>query len=373
MFRYLFAFLLLTHGLIHLMGFVSQWHLTVTTPMTGKTLIPISADVGTLLTRLWLVTCLGFLLALVGYLLRHEGWLAVTACSVSLSQVLIIIYWPDAKAGTLVNVFIATVLGLTYARTHFDQTTDEEAREVLAQPAVRQEVVTEKMLTGLPTPVQQWLTASGVVGHERIHTVRLRQRGLMRTSPNGNWMPTSAEQYFSVDRPGFVWKADVRMMRFLPLAGRDKYVDGRGNMLIKALSVVPVVDAADAKTDQGTLLRYLGEICWFPAAALSPYIAWQPIDDTHAQATMTYKGVTARATFAFDAQHRLVSVSALRYMGGGNKGTLQQWYIPSHAWKTLHGVTIPVKGDVTWQLPTGDFTYYQWEITDIDYNVHDLY
>ena len=66
-------------------------------------------------------------------------------------------------------------------------------------------------------------------------------------------------------------------------------------------------------------------------------------------------------------------MSALRYMGGGDKGTLQKLYIPVRAWRTIHGVTIPVQGEVIWQLPTGDFTYYQWEITDIDYNVPMLY
>lgn len=144
------------------------------------------------------------------------------------------------------------------------------------------------MLAGLLIPVQQWLRASRVVGHERIHTVRLRQHGLMRTSPPGNWMPTEAEQYVNVNEPGFVWKADVRMLRFLPLAGRDTYLGGRGNRLIKAFSAVPIVDAADAKTDQGTLLRFLGELCWFPSAALSPYLTWQAIDNQHTQAIMTY-------------------------------------------------------------------------------------
>lgn len=164
MFRYLFAFLLLIHGLIHLMGFVSQWHLTASNPMTGKTLIPVSAVMSTFLTRLWLVTCLGFLLALIGYLLRREGWLAVTACCVILSQVLIVIYWPDAKAGTLVNLLIATVLGLTYAHTRFGQTIDDEVRDLLRQPINNQGVVSNEMLTGLPIPVQGWLLASGVVG-----------------------------------------------------------------------------------------------------------------------------------------------------------------------------------------------------------------
>ena len=72
--------------------------------------------------------------------------------------------------------------------------------------------------------------------------------------------------------PEFIWRVRVQMMHVLPVAGRDSYVDGRGRMLIKLGSVVPVVDAADEKIDQGALLRFLGEIVWFPAAALSPYI-----------------------------------------------------------------------------------------------------
>ncbi|MCY7350901.1 MAG: hypothetical protein LH606_09560 [Cytophagaceae bacterium] len=373
MLRYLFAFLLLVHGLIHLLGFVKQWHLTTISQMSGKTLIPIAESTSKLLGLGWLLACLGFGLALVGYWLRRDWWLAATFSSIVLSQALIIFYWPDAKAGTIANACIAVVLVLTYAQLHFSRQADEQSRQLLSESALNQEIVTPEMLAGLPTPVQQWLTASGVVGKERVHTVRLRQRGLMRTSPTGAWMHTEAEQYFGVDRPGFVWKANVQMMGFLPLAGHDSYAGGKGRMLIKALSVVPVVDAADAKTDLGAMLRYLSEMCWFPSAALSPYITWQAIDTSHAQATMTDKGMTVKAVFAFDEQHRLGSITANRYYGGGEAGKLESWYIPARAWKTMHGVTIPVKGDVIWKLPAGDFNYFQWEITDIDYNKPMLY
>lgn len=373
MIRFALTSLLLVHGLIHGLGFLNQLHVVPIDSMSGKSLIPLSERVSKGLGVLWLVAGLGFGVAAITYWLGRERWLSIAFFSLLLSQLLIILYWSDAKAGTILNGVLAAILGLAYAQAHVERTADAEAQQLLQQPVTLPGVVTPAMTETLPTPVKNWLLASGVVGKERIHTVRLRQRGLMRTRPDGGWMPTEAEQYFSVDQPGFVWKADVRLFAFLPLAGRDKYANGKGNMLIKALSIVPVVNAADTKTDQGTMLRFLGEMCWFPSAALNPYITWKAVNETQAEATMTYKGVSAKALFTFDDQHRLVGVTANRYKGGGPEGKLETWHIPARAWKTLNGITIPVKGDVVWQLPTGDFTYYQWEIIAIDYNRPEVY
>ena len=110
MLRYLFSFLLLVHGLIHLLGFVHQWHLARISQMTGKTLIPVSESASKLLGLCWLLACLGFGLALVGYWPRRDWWMAAALGSVILSQMLIILYWPDAKAGTVANVVIIVVM-----------------------------------------------------------------------------------------------------------------------------------------------------------------------------------------------------------------------------------------------------------------------
>lgn len=373
MLRFLFASLLLIHGLIHALGFVNQWVVASGTQLSGKSLITMSAGTTKLMGILWLLTGLCFLWATVAYWLQSQWWPTVALFSVALSQGLIILYWPDAKAGTVANVLIALVLGLVYAHDRFESRADQEIRQWLLPTTTDKSVVTQEMLTPLPRPVQQWLMASGVVGQRLIHTVRLQQKGLMRTSPGGTWMPTTAEQYIHVDEPGFVWKADVRMFSFFPLAGLDTYVNGKGNMQIKGLSFIPIVNASGAKTDQGELLRYLSEMCWYPSAALRSYIHWQSIDANRAQATMRYKGVTASAIFTFDTQHRLVSVAAKRYKGNEAQSQLEDWYIPVRAWKSMDGITIPVNGDVIWKLPAGDFTYYQWKITAIDYNRPVLY
>lgn len=373
MLRFLFASVLLIHGLIHVLGYVNQWVLATGTQLSGKTIIAVSPGTSRLLGILWLLTGLGFLLTLVAYWLQLKGWTTIALVCVILSQVLVIFYWPEAKAGTVVNVLLGMAVGMTIAHNRFEQYANQQAQQLLHQPVAEKQVITPEMLVHLPMPVQQWLTASGVVGKEWVHTVRLQQKGLMRTSPDGTWMPTNAEQYIDVDKPGFVWKADVRLFSFLPLAGLDQYTDGKGNMQIKGFSFIPIVNASDTKTDQGELLRYLSEMCWYPSAALSPFINWQSINANQAQATMQYKGVTASALFTFDEQHRLVSVAAKRYKGNEADSQLEDWYIPARAWKAMQGVTIPVKGDVIWKLGTGDFDYYQWEITDIDYNKPILY
>ena len=96
-------------------------------------------------------------------------------------------------------------------------------------------------------------------------------------------MPFSASQTFP-SRPSGVHLAhagghDAR----ISFLGRDAFLQGQGHMLIKILGWIPVADASGPTTDQGTMLRYLGETVWFPAGALHPAIAWEQIDDTRAR------------------------------------------------------------------------------------------
>jgi hypothetical protein len=181
-------------------------------------------------------------------------------------------------------------------------------------------------------------------------------------------MPVVAQQYFSVDPPAFVWSVKAKMMGVLPIAGRDRYADGRGHLLIKVGSVFTVADGVGPEVDQGTMLRYLGEIVWFPSAALSDYISWEAVDERSARATMRYAGVTAAAVFAFDERGRFVSLTADRYMSADGGARLEKWVIPATDWRTVRGIEIPVRGNAVWKLASGDFDYYRWEILDVEIN-----
>jgi hypothetical protein len=113
-------------------------------------------------------------------------------------------------------------------------------------------------------------------------------------------MPATAEQWFTVEPPAFIWQVDARLFGALPIVGRDLFAHGHGEMRIKAAALVTIVNASDAKIDHGALLRFLGEMVWFPSAAVQPYVTWKAIDATSAHATIQQGELTATAVFEFD-------------------------------------------------------------------------
>lgn len=255
----------------------------------------------------------------------------------------------------------------------FSQKVKKEVKELFNGVENKNEIITKEDLAGLPACVQRWLEYSQVLGKEEIVAARSKQSAVMRTEAGKPWMPTEAEQYFTVQEPGFIWKAKIKAAPLVHIAGRDMYYEGRGNMLIKVLSLVTVADARGKEMDQGTMLRYLAETVWIPSAALSSYIEWEEIDANSAKATMSYKGVTASGVFTFNDKGEAVNFVAERYMDVKGKYVLETWSIPMGDYKEFSGIKIPTKGQVTWKLKTGDFNWYNFQIKEMEYNKPELY
>lgn len=229
------------------------------------------------------------------------------------------------------------------------------------------DVVTEQELAVLPEPVRRWLRWAGVVGTERPRTVRLTQEGRFRLGSDRAWMPFTAEEFFSTDPPGFVWRTSMRMAPGIDIVGRDRYADGRGSIEMRLLGLIPVAQAKGDQLDQGALPRYLNETMWFPAAALGPAIRWTAIDADSARATISDDDATASAIFLFDAQGRPVDMRAERYDMGSGK--LARWSTPLSAYGEFGGIRIPTEGQGVWKYEGGDFSYIELRITDVEYNL----
>lgn len=268
--------------------------------------------------------------------------------------------------GTVI-VLVVTTAGVADALYARQLNRDVDQLFARANASAEPAVVTEAGLATLPAPVQRWLRWAQVVGKPVPQTVRLQQDGQFRTSENGGWMDFDANQYYTTDAPGFVWTVSMRMMPLVTIRGRDQYIGGTGDIQMKALSIVPVAQKRGGGLDQGAMLRYLGEIIWFPAGAISPYIAWSPIDATHARATMTYQSMTASAVFTIDAEGRPVDVSADRYNDA--KGQNVPWSGRSYRFGELNGMQVPTSGDGVWHYPSGDYVYITWHITRIEADV----
>lgn len=272
------------------------------------------------------------------------------------------------------GLLVLAVLIVFIADYSFSQRVKGEVEELFADSRVSgKDIIKKEDLAGLPLPVQKWLEGAQVVGMEKIHTVRLKQEARLRLEKDKPWMMAEAQQYFTVDEPGFIWKAQIKAAPFFHIAGRDKYFRGRGNMLIKPLSLLTVADASGEEIDQGTLVRFLVETVWFPTAALCDYINWEEIDSHSARATMSYGGVTAAGTFYFDPEYRVIRFVAERYMEQKGEFSLETWSCHLDEYKNIAGLLIPVKGSIIWELNSGDFEWFQFTITDLEYNVPRVY
>ncbi|HEX2877915.1 MAG TPA: DUF6544 family protein, partial [Polyangiaceae bacterium] len=342
--------------------------------LTGRTLCPLSPTTGQVFGLFWLLACIGLLVAAGLHLAQRESWAIWALVSIGLSQLLIMLAWHDAKFGTLANLLIVVPALSILAHAHFQREVVSEIRALLSSvPQTAAAPVQSEELERLPVPVQRWLERAGVVGQPRARTVRLKQQGGLRTSPDAAFMPAQAEQYFALDDPAFIWRVDATMFGFLPFAGRDSYADGRGHMLIKAASLLNVVDAHDERIAHGALLRLLGEMIWFPSTALSPLLEWRAIDAASAEVTLRHAGLVATATYLFDDQARVTGMHAQRYLGGGPDAKLTPWVASCNAWSRMDGIEVPTAGTVSWELPAGLFTYYRWTLVDLQFDRRGLY
>ena len=230
-------------------------------------------------------------------------------------------------------------------------------------------VISYRELEHLPAPVSKWLIRSGVVGSRHVHSCILRQKSIMKMSEeNRTWYDASSEQIFNADAPSFIWKVKMKLSALMTVRGTDILEEGRGKMRISLCSVFNLVNETGPKISQGSLQRYLGEIVWFPGAALKPYIRWEYIDEYSARAVIESKGTRGEGVFYFDENGDFVKFSALRYKGNQEDARLYEWFVEACEYNDFEGIRVPVKLAATWRLEERNWTWLIMEIKEIRYN-----
>jgi hypothetical protein len=229
-------------------------------------------------------------------------------------------------------------------------------------------IVREDDLAGLPAPVQRYLTYTGVIGKPWIQTVRVKYAGRFRTGAGNIWMPISVNQVYTTNPPSFLWKARFKMAGLPLLSGNDIYKAGHSHMHGKLMGLFTVVDGQGVEVDQGTIVRYLQEMTWFPIAYLGENITWQTVDDHAADVTLHDNGKSVTGRMYFDDAGRLLTFVAQRY--GEFKGSyaMNKWATPVTEYGTFGGLRIPISGRGVWQDASGDFAYIDVRVHEIEYN-----
>jgi hypothetical protein len=244
--------------------------------------------------------------------------------------------------------------------------TGSEAADVGVAPGT---VITQEMVDALPVPVARYLSYSGVVGKLAVGRVRIRQGGRMRSSNNKPWMPITALESFSIDPPGFDWKGTVRFAGMPLIRPHDEYTAGRGRMKVTLAGLFTLWDLEGDEMDQGSLMRYLNEMVWFPTAFLGRNITWSAIDDRSARVSITDHGHTAVATMFFDEIGRPSDFVAHRYRHlGKGRFSLDEWATPLTEHGERGGFRLPVAGRAEWRLASETLVYAELRLTSIEYD-----
>lgn len=360
--KYLFLLIVLIHSLIHLLGFVKAFQLAKVSQLTQD----ISKPIGIL----WLATALLFLLTAVLYMTAKPYWAIIAFVTIVLSQLLILMAWTDAKFGTIANIIILMVAIAGYGAWQFENSFRRDVAQSLERGDTTQnELLTEQDLQHLPAPVQQYLRYVGVVGKPKVKHARIEFRGEMREKGK-DWFNFTSRQYNFYDDPErlFFMKARVKG---LPTTGYHAYKDGKAGMLIKVLSLFPVVNIQGEELLKAETVTVFNDMCLLaPATLIDPGIQWEAIDDTTAQATFRNRGVSIFATLYFNKEGQLINfISDDRYAVADMQR--YRFSTPLSNYQMINGYHLGTYGEAIWHYPDGAFAYGKFRVKNVEYNVEE--
>ncbi len=252
---------------------------------------------------------------------------------------------------------------------------DEKTQEYIRQSQqTRSETITEADLAALPEPVQRYLHFTQVLGKPRIKCVKVRQTGLMRTSPTQKWMPVEAVQYSTLLGPlSRTWYARIKVGPFTLLNGYDRYDNGTGHMLMRLLSMFPVVNVSGPEIDLSALIIFVNDMVMWPTAFLSNYIRWEPIDANSARARVNLHDKQFSAVLSFNEIGEMINfITDDRYRTVGKAYEQAAWSTPLGRYREVNGLRIPAEGEAIWHLPEGEFPYIKATIGEVRYDTFDF-
>ena len=217
----------------------------------------------------------------------------------------------------------------------------------------------------VPAQISDYLERN-VPPQARSHArARVAQAGEMRLKPEGKWLPFTAEQWFATEEVAFCWHARVKMAPLVTAVVEDAYEGGVGRLDAKLWGKIGLAHADGPAIDRGEIQRYLAELTWNPVAlARNPALRFAARDDGSVR---VWTGdAETYVDLRFDAGGDVASIYT-ETRSFGERGPTP-WEGRFFDYAELGGVRMPRRGEVSWHLPEGLFTYWRGEILGLEWD-----
>lgn len=228
-----------------------------------------------------------------------------------------------------------------------------------------------RALADLPAPVQRYFTAVLTDKQPMVEAVTLEQTGsfLLRETTR-QWKPLTANQRIVTHRPGFDWNARIAVMPGFWVRVHDGYFAGEGVLQAALFGLLTQANLQDrGELARGELMRFFAEAPWYPTALLPGQgIAWAPVDDHSARATLQDGDISLTLLFRFGPEGLIEAVRAAarsRIMGGTTASMPWQGRFWNYA--VRDGMRVPLEAEVEWLTPGGAKPYCRVKITTLNF------
>ncbi|QNB47844.1 hypothetical protein BR63_17210 [Thermanaerosceptrum fracticalcis] len=234
----------------------------------------------------------------------------------------------------------------------------------------QQSVITEDDIRHLPQPVHKYLRYVGVIGKEKIESVRVVCDGEFRPAPQKNWAKVETEQYNFFTEPTRIYYIGLKMSG-VPVVGLHSYKDAKATMLIKLAGLFTVADGKGPIMNSAETVTVFNDMCILaPATLIDKRIEWEELDSLTVKATFKNKDNKISALLYFNEKGELINfISDDRYYSPtGDTYRKARWSTPVGDYKVINGLRLPTYGEAIWQFPEGDYCYAKLRIKDVEYN-----
>lgn len=276
----------------------------------------------------------------------------------------------------IIAVLILSLAGIFIGGTYFTNAfVEEEVSKLKASITYSEEYFSYSELRDLPFILQRYLKYSVKNGTKKPEFVRFKMKGEYKLKLDSEWMPITAEEYYSVNNPGFVWNAKLKFFGPIWMNIIDTYVNNNGSRLTKLFSSVTIRNVKGKELDQSYLVRYLLESIFCPTLLLTEKnVKWQTIDQLRARAIIWDKSQRTAVDFFFNERAEVIKIeSEDRYRINDVGFERAKFTIHLANYKEFNSIKIPAYIETQWNLPGNNFTFGKFEITNIDYDISSLY
>ena len=371
--RWILVCVLAGHGLLHILGVVKGFGWADVSQLTN----PIGVVEGVV----WLVAAA---LVLTAAVLLAVGaptwWWAIALVAAVVSQIAITSSWHGARAGTIVNLILVLAAGYGFAAegpSSFHAQYRERTAHALADVSLSPAVLEEADLGDLPSPVAAYIRRSGALGQPRVVSFHANFHGRIRSGPDATWMPLTGQQVNTYGpRPQRIFLMNATRSG-LPVTVMHVFADTTATMRAKLLSLFTVVDASGPEMDRGETVTVFNDlVVMAPGAIVDAPVTWVALDALHVRGEFTDGDQTISAVLTFNAEHDLVdfvSDDRTRASADGKTFTRHRWSTPLTGHHDSNGYRVFTLGKGVWDLghPGGPFTYLEFQLDSISYNVGD--